>query len=406
MKCYERFLKYVSFESTSNEDSLTCPSTPTQLILAEEIAKDMKEIGIKNVEISSDGYIYGEIPANTDKEIDVIGFIAHMDTSPDMSGKNINYQILYNYDGNDIILNKDKNIIMKTSDFGFLKSKVGKSLICTDGTTLLGADDKAGISEILTMAQYIINSDLEHGTIKIAFTPDEEIGRGADKFDVDKFGAKYAYTVDGGDPKDVEYENFNAASAIVTLNGVNIHPGSAKDKMLNSINLAYEFDHLLPQQSRPQHTEMYEGFVHLNNIEGNVEKTTLYYIIRDHDKNKFNNLKNTYYDIQKSMNEKYGENTVEVLIKDSYYNMADELKDKMEIIDIAKRAIKKVGLEPSSSPIRGGTDGARLTFMGLPCPNLGTGGYNYHGRYECITIEDMDICTNILIEIVKEVANK
>lgn len=406
MKCYERFLKYVGFETTSDEDSLTCPSTSNQLILAKEIVKDMKEIGISNVILSNDGYIYGEIPANTDRKIDTIGFIAHMDTSPDMSGKNIKYQIINNYDGKDVILNKDKNIVMKVSDFEFLNNLKGKSLICTDGTTLLGADDKAGIAEILTMADILLHSDIEHGTVKIAFTPDEEIGRGADKFNVQLFNADYAFTVDGGEPEYIEYENFNAASAVVTVNGINIHPGSAKNKMVNSINLAFEFDNLLPQLSRPQHTEGYEGFVHLNDMNGTVEKTTLFYIIREHDFGKFTELKYLFKKFEKQMNEKYGENTIEIELTDSYYNMASQFNDKMEIIETAKRAIKNVGLTPSSCPIRGGTDGARLTFMGLPCPNLGTGGYNYHGRYECVTIEDMNTCTDILLEIIKDVAKK
>lgn len=406
MKCYERFLKYVGFETTSDEDSLTCPSTTNQLVFAKQIVEDMKAIGISNVILSEDGYIYGEIPANTNRKIDTIGFISHMDTSPDMSGKNIKYQIIKNYNGKDVILNKEKNIVMKTSDFDFLNKLKGKSLICTDGTTLLGADDKAGIAEILTMADILIHSNIEHGTIKIAFTPDEEIGRGADKFDVELFNANYAFTVDGGEPEYIEYENFNAASAVVQINGINIHPGSAKNKMLNSINLAFEFDNSLPKFKRPQYTEGYEGFVHLNDINGTVEKTTLFYIIREHDFNKFTELKNLFTEIEKQMNDKYGINTVEVKLNDNYYNMASQFIDKTEIIETAKRAIKNVGLTPSSCPIRGGTDGARLTFMGLPCPNLGTGGYNYHGRYECVTIEDMDICTNILLEIIKDVAKK
>lgn len=404
MKCYERFLKYVSFETTSDESSSTVPSTATQLVLAKEIAKDMEAIGIKDVYVSEYGYVYGTIPANTNKQVPTVGFIAHMDTSPDISGKNVKAKIFENYDGKDIILNEELNIVMKVSEFPFLKKKKGCSLITTDGTTLLGADDKAGISEILTMADKLIHSDIEHGIIKIGFTPDEEIGSGADHFDVQAFNADFAYTVDGDEVNNVEYENFNAASCVVTLNGVNIHPGSAKGKMLNSINLGYEFDNYLPKKARPQYTELYQGFVHLNNIEGNVEKTKLHYIIRNHDFELFNLQKNEFYTIQERMNKKYGNKTVEVDMKDSYYNMADQLKDKMEIVEIAKRAVSKVGLAPYSKPIRGGTDGARLTFMGLPCPNIGTGGHNFHGRFECITIEDMDKCSQVLLEIVKEVA--
>lgn len=405
MKCYERFLNYVSYETTSDPQSNSVPSTPKQLVLAKALVEEMIALGIQNVVMTDKGYVYGEIPSNTDKKIDTIGFIAHMDTSPDISAANIKPRIIENYNGKDVVLNQEAGIIMKIKDFPFLSKKKGESLIVTDGTTLLGADDKAGISEIITMAEQLINSDIPHGTIKIGFTPDEEIGRGADHFDINYFGADYAFTVDGGDVEDVEFENFNAASAVVTLKGVNIHPGSAKNKMINSINFGFEFDSMLPKDARPQFTEGYEGFNHLNDIKGTVEETKLYYIIRNHDRQQFEKQKEDFYKIAETMNKKYGD-FVSVEINDSYYNMVECLKDKMEIVEIAKRAIAKTGLKPSSSPIRGGTDGARLTFEGLPCPNLGTGGYNFHGRYECITIEDMDRIVNILLEIVKDVANK
>ena len=326
-----------------------------------------------------------------------------MDTSCDCSGKDINPIIHENYNGNDI--NLSENVTMKVSDFPFLKEMIGKTLITTDGTTLLGADDKAGVSEILTMVELLNDNNIPHGKIKIAFTPDEEIGEGADFFDVEDFGCDYAYTVDGGRIDAVEYENFNAASCVVHIKGTNIHPGDAKNKMVNSINIAYEFDNYLPSKARPQYTEGYEGFIHLNNISGNVEETIMHYIIRNHDKNLFEKQKIDFLNACNHFNHKYGEKTIELELTDSYYNMASILRNKMDIVNKAMQAIAKQGIKPITLPIRGGTDGARLTFMGLPCPNLGTGGYNFHGRYECITIEDMNTMVNILVQIVKDSLN-
>lgn len=404
MKCYERFLEYVKWETTSNPNTNTHPSNVQEFEFGKFLEKEMIAIGLSDVEITDKGYLYGVLKKNTDKEIPTIGFIAHMDTSFDCSGKDVKPIIHKNYDGNDLLINKSKNIYLKVKEYTFLKEKKGMTIITTDGTTLLGADDKAGISEILSMIEYIINNNIPHGDIKVAFTPDEEIGEGADFFDVKKFNADYAYTVDGGAINEVEYENFNAASATVTINGINIHPGSAKDKMVNSINIAYEFDNLLPKMERPQYTEHYEAFNHLNDIKGNVEKTTLNYIIRNHDMSLFTRQKEDFYKAKSILDSKYGNDTIELSIIDSYYNMSGELKDKMFIVERAKSAIKEQGLTPICVPIRGGTDGARLTFMGLPCPNLGTGGYNFHGRFECIAIEDMELMVNILVQIVKDIS--
>lgn len=343
------------------------------------------------------------MPSNIKNSKLQIGFISHIDTSYDCSGKKIKPKIIENYDGNDIVLNE--NVIMKVKDFPFLTNLKGKHIITTDGTTLLGSDDKAGISEILSMIEYLIKNNIPHCTIKVAFTPDEEIGQGADFFDVKGFNCDFAYTVDGGCIDTVEYENFNAADCFVTINGVSIHPGSAKNKMINSIMVANEFDNYLPAKARPEHTEGYEGFNHLCSISGNVEKTKMHYIIRNHDADLFEKQKIDFLNALKHFNNKYGENTIELNIKDSYYNMATVLKNKMEIIELARNAISKVGLTPLISPIRGGTDGARLSFMGLPCPNLGTGGYNFHGRFECIAIEDMDLMVKILVQIVKDSIN-
>lgn len=399
MECYKRFLEYVKFDTTSDPNSHTHPSTNSQLTFGKYLLEEMKKVGLTDVKQTEKGYLYGTLKANTSKNVPTIGFISHIDTSCDCKGSNINPIIHENYDGKDIVLNK--NIIMKVNDFPFLKELEGKTLITTDGLTLLGADDKAGVSEILTMIETLVNSNIEHGTIKVAFTPDEEIGEGADYFDVKDFGCEFAYTVDGGDISAVEYENFNAASCEVIVKGINIHPGEAKDKMLNSINVAYEFDSHLSQKARPQHTQGYEGFIHLNNISGQVECTKMHYLIRNHDKDLFEKQKIDFLNVARNLNNKYGNDTIELTIADSYYNMATILKDKMDIIERALKAIKDTGLTPKTLPIRGGTDGARLTFMGLPCPNLGTGGHNFHGRYECIAIEDMNTIVQVLINICK-----
>ena len=371
------------------------------------LVEEMKDLGISAVYLDEHGYVYGTIPSNMAKKVKTIGFIAHMDTSCDMSGKDVNPIIINNYDGEDVILNKKENIVLKVKEFPFLKNLVNKSLIVTDGTTLLGADNKAGIAEILTMVETLIkNPEIKHGTIKIAFTPDEEIGEGSLFFDVKNFNCDFAYTVDGDQEGEINYENFNAASATVKINGINIHPGSAKNKMKNSILIAMEFQSLLPTFLNPAFTENYEGFNHLNEIDGNVEKTTLHYIIRNHDMEKFTKQKGDFVKIAAFLNDKYGDNTIELTIKDSYFNMYEHIKNHMEIVEIAKEATCMAKLEPIIKPIRGGTDGAALTFKGLPCPNLGTGGYNFHGRYECITIEGMDKSTEILLNICQIVANK
>lgn len=407
MKAYERLLKYVKIDTTSDPKSNLHPSSANQKVLAQMLVEEMKDLGISDVYLDEHGYVYGTIPSNMAKKVKTIGFIAHMDTSCDMSGKDVNPIIINNYDGEDVILNKKENIVLKVKEFPFLKNLVNKSLIVTDGTTLLGADNKAGIAEILTMAETLIkNPEIKHGTIKIAFTPDEEIGEGSLFFDVKNFNCDFAYTVDGDQEGEINYENFNAASATVKINGINIHPGSAKNKMKNSILIAMEFQSLLPTFLNPAFTENYEGFNHLNEIDGNVEKTTLHYIIRNHDMEKFTKQKGDFVKIATFLNDKYGDNTIELTIKDSYFNMYEHIKNHMEIVEIAKEATCMAKLEPIIKPIRGGTDGAALTFKGLPCPNLGTGGYNFHGRYECITIEGMDKSTEILLNICQIVANK
>ena len=402
MKVHERFLNYVKFDTQSVPDVEIIPSSEKQKVLGMYLVDEMKELGIKDAFMDEHCYVYGTLPQNTDKKLPVIGFIAHMDTAPDMPGNNIKPKIISDYDGCDIVLNEEKNITMKTDMFEHLLNYVGNDLIVTDGTTLLGADNKAGIAEILSMAEYFIsNPDLEHGTIKIAFTPDEEVGNGANLFNVEGFGADFAYTVDGGALGEIEYENFNAASAKVTINGVNIHPGSAKNKMKNSILIGMEFQNMLPVYEKPENTENYEGFSHLNDISGNVEKTYLNYIIRDHSNDKFTAKKERFIKTKEFLNDKYGEGTVEVELKDSYYNMKEKILPHMHIVETAEKAMKNLGIEPEIVPIRGGTDGARLSYMGLPCPNLCTGGHNYHGRYEYIPVQSMERVVNLLTEIVK-----
>lgn len=402
MKVHERFLNYVKFDTQSVPDLEVIPSSEKQKDLGRYLVEEMKAMGIEDAFMDEYGYVYGTIPSNTDKNVPTIGFIAHMDTSPDMPGNGIKPKIVHNYDGKDIVLNEEKNIVMKTEMFEHLLDYVGNDLIVTDGNTLLGADNKAGIAEILSMAEYFINNkSLKHGNIKISFTPDEEVGNGAEKFDVKGFGADFAYTVDGGKLGEIEYENFNAASAKVEISGINIHPGSAKNKMKNSILIAMEFQGMLPVHETPDNTENYEGFNHLDEISGSVEKTTLDYIIRDHNLDKFNAKKDRFKKIADYLNEKYGEDTVKVKLKDSYYNMKEQILPYMHIIETAQKALKNIGVEPIIVPIRGGTDGARLSYMGLPCPNLCTGGHNYHGRYEYIPVQSMEKVVELLIEIVK-----
>lgn len=402
MKVHERFLKYVKFDTQSVPDLEVIPSSEKQKDLARYLVEEMKSIGISDAFMDSNGYVYGTIPSNTEKKVPVIGFIAHMDTSPDMPGNDIKPKIVHNYDGKDIVLNEENNIVMKTEIFEHLLDYIGDDIIVTDGTTLLGADNKAGIAEIMSMAEYLINNPtIKHGTVKIAFTPDEEVGNGAEKFDVDNFKADFAYTVDGGKLGEIEYENFNAASAKVELNGVNIHPGSAKNKMKNSILIAMEFQGMLPAHETPCNTENYEGFSHLNDINGDVEKTYLNYIIRDHSMDKFNAKKDRFSKIADYLNDKYGDGTAIVEIKDTYYNMKEKILPHMHIVETAQKALKNIGVEPEIVPIRGGTDGARLSYMGLPCPNLCTGGHNYHGRYEYIPVQSMEKVVELLVEIIK-----
>lgn len=360
----ERFLKYVKFDTQSDENSNTVPSTDKQLKLGKNLVEELKEIGLSGVSIDDNGYVMAYLPANIEKNVPALGFISHMDTSPDMSGENVNPQFVKNYDGNDIVLNKDKNIVLSPKDFPEILKYKGKTLITTDGNTLLGADDKAGIAEIITAISYISkHPEIKHGKICIGFTPDEEVGRGADYFDVKKFGADVAYTVDGGDFGELEYENFNAASAKITVHGRNVHPGSAKDKMINSISVAEEFMRLMPKEQAPEYTEGYEGFYHIVDFQGSVEETKLQYIIRDFSKNKFEDKKKLMLDAAKFINEKYGRNLVEIEVKDQYYNMKEKIDEVKYVVDIAYKAMEEVEVKPLVRPIRGGTDGARLSFI-------------------------------------------
>ena len=398
MTVMERFLKLVSFDTTSNETSETCPSTPNQKVLGAEIVNQMLEMGIADAHMDEHGYVYGTVPG--DPRLPIIGLIAHMDTSPDASGENVQAKIV-EYHGGDVCLNEEKGIFLRESDYPSLKSHAGKHLIVTDGTTLLGADDKAGIAEIMTAAEILLNSDAPHATLRIGFTPDEEIGRGADLFNLKDFGAEYAYTIDGGSVGELEYENFNAASALVTVHGRNVHPGSAKNIMINSQHIAMEFHSLLPVQGRPEYTEGYEGFSHLCEMHGEVEQSTLEYIIRDHNMEKFLARKADFENICAFLNKKYGEGTVELQLKDSYYNMKGKIEPVMHIIDAAKKAMADAGVTPKEVPIRGGTDGARLSYEGLPCPNLFTGGENFHGRFEYIPVEEMEASVRVLKNILR-----
>ena len=394
----KRFLRYVSYETTSDESSETCPSTANQKVLGAAIVEEMLSMGIQDARMDENGYVYGTVPG--DPRLPTIGLIAHMDTAPDASGANIRPRIV-EYNGGDILLNEEKGIYLRETDYESLKRNYGKHLIVTDGTTLLGADDKAGVAEILTAAEILLTQGGKHATLKIGFTPDEEIGRGADKFDIQGFGADYAYTADGGTVGEIEYENFNAASACVTFHGLNIHPGSAKDKMVNSQYIAMEYQSLLPTAQKPEYTEGYEGFIHLTDMHGEVENSQLRYIIRDHDMAKFQEKKRRMTAATDFLNDKYGPGTVEIALRDSYFNMREKIEPCMEIVDRAKEAMALAGMEPKEVPVRGGTDGARLSYEGLPCPNLCTGGENYHGRFEYIPVEDMEQCVRMLVNILR-----
>ena len=391
-----RFLRYVAFDTQSDEFSETCPSTAKQKLLGAALVEEMLAMGITDAHMDENGYVYGTVPG--DPSLPTIGLIAHMDTSPDTSGADVKARIV-DYRGGDICLNAEKGIFLRESDYESLKGHVGKHLIVTDGTTLLGADNKAGVAEILAAAERLLTCRMSHATLKIGFTPDEEIGRGADLFDVKGFAADYAYTVDGGPVGELEYENFNAAGAKVVFHGLNIHPGAAKDKMVNSQYIAMEFQSLLPAAQKPEYTEGYEGFIHLTDMAGEVEESTLRYIIRDHDMDKFNGKKAVMEAAAAFINAKYGAGTAELTIRDSYFNMREKIEPCMFIVDRAKKAMEAVGMKPVEVPIRGGTDGARLSYMGLPCPNLCTGGENYHGRFEFIPVEDMEKCVDLLVQI-------
>ena len=401
MDIIQRFLNYVSIDTQSDESSLTSPSTDKQFNLAHVLYDELKCLGISDLKLTDNCIVYARIPANTDEDYDRIGFIAHMDTSPDFKGKDVKPRIIKNYDGSAITLNEELQIVLDPHNFECLKRDIGSDLIVTDGTTLLGADDKAGIAIIMDMAQRIMSDNtVKHGDIAIAFTPDEEVGRGTENFDTEYFNVDYAYTVDGGNADEIEYENFNSDSACVKVHGLSIHPGSAKGKMLNSQLVAFEFNSLLRTFDNPAYTEGYEGFNHLTSINGDCENTVMNYIIRNHDKNLLLKQENDFKNAMEFLNRKYGDGTVEVEIVHTYANMREFIEKRMDIIDKVKRIMREMNMEPKSSPIRGGTDGASLTYMGLPCPNLGTGGRNYHGKYEYLSINEFLIMSELVYKIV------
>lgn len=401
-KILERFLRYVKTDTQSMEDSTRFPSTEKQLHFAGMIADELRAIGMIDVSFDENGYVMATLPSNTGNKIPVIGFLAHMDTSPDISGANVNPQVILSYDGGDILLNKSSGLSLTTADFPEIKQYKGQTIITTDGTTLLGADDKSGIAEIITAMEYLIqHPEIKHGTIRIAFTPDEEVGRGVDFFDVEKFGAGYAYTIDGGEIGELEYENFNAAKARISIRGRNVHPGTAKNKMINSILVAAEFNSMLPAGEKPEFTSDREGFFHLTKMDGTVENSYIEYIIRDHDRSKFENKKALLQDISNLLNRKYPDGTVKLELQDQYFNMREKIEPVFHIIEIARRAMEDLGIKPKINPVRGGTDGARLSFMGLPCPNIFAGGHNFHGKFEYIPLESMEAATKVIIRIVE-----
>ncbi len=407
MNIAERFLKYVSFTTTSDENTNMTPSTPGQMVFAKYLVEELTSLNLQDVSLDKNGYIMATLPANTDKEIPTIGFVSHMDTSPDMSAKNVKARIVNNYDGNDILLNDEKLIVLETDKYPEILQYKGQDIIVTDGTTLLGADDKAGLAEIVTAMEYLMaHPEIKHGKIRIGFTPDEEIGQGADHFDVQKFGAEWAYTMDGGEIGELEYENFNAASAKVTFKGLNVHPGYAKHKMLNSMRVAQQFVGMLPRWETPEHTEGYEGFYHLIHVEGTVEESTLSYIIRDHDTNRFESRKKEMQHLVNKINAEFGHNTASLAIRDQYFNMREKVEPVMHIVDLAFEAMKAVGVTPNVKPIRGGTDGARLSFEGLPCPNIFAGGHNFHGRFEFVPVQSMEKATMVIVKIAELLAAK
>ena len=400
-----RFVSYVTVDTESDPTSESTPSTEKQWDLANALVEELKSIGMQEVSIDENAYIMATLPSNSEKELPVIGFISHFDTSPDFTGANVRPQIIENYDGNDIILNKEQNIILSPSYFEDLLLYKGQTLITTDGNTLLGADDKAGITEIISAMEYLINHpEIKHGTIKVGFTPDEEIGRGAHKFNVKKFGADWAYTMDGSQVGELEYENFNAAGAVVTVKGKIVHPGYAKGKMINSMYIATQFINSLPQLETPEHTEGREGFFHLHNMAGAVEETKLHYIIRDHDRLHFEARKNVINKLAEDLNTQYGREVITIEIKDQYFNMREKIEPVMHIVSVAEKAMVKANIKPLVKPIRGGTDGSQLSYMGLPCPNIFAGGHNFHGRYEYVPVESMQKAIEVIVNIAQLVA--
>ena len=404
MNITERFLKYVSFTTTSDENTNMTPSTPGQMIFANYLVDELKSIGLTEVDVDKNGYIMATLPANIQKEVPTIGFIAHMDTSPDMSGKNPKPRVVANYDGSDIVLNEEKAIVLETAKYPEILMYIGQDIVVTDGNTLLGADDKAGLAEIVSAMEYLVaHPEIKHGKIRVGFTPDEEIGQGADHFDVEKFGAEWAYTMDGGEIGELEFENFNAASAKVTFKGVNVHPGYARHKMLNSMRVAHQFASMIPRHETPEHTEGYEGFFHLTNMEGTVEKSSLSYIIRDHDRDRFERRKKEFAHLVNKINAEFGDGTATLEMRDQYYNMREKIEPVMHIIDLAFNAMNDVGVTPKVKPIRGGTDGSRLSYMGLPCPNIFAGGHNFHGRFEFVPVQSMEKAMQVIVKIAESV---
>ena len=404
-KVVERFLKYVTFDTTANPKNANCPSSEGQRVFANYLVEELKSLGLEDAHVDDNSYVMATLKGNTEG-VETIGFISHLDTAPDITGKNVNPQIIKNYDGNDIVLNKELNIITSPKNYPDLKKFIGEDLIVTDGTTLLGADDKAGIAEIITAIEYLVNNpQIKHGDVKIGFTPDEEVGRGADLFDVEKFGAKYAYTIDGGIMGELQYENFNAAGAVINIQGRNVHPGVAKNKLINALHIAAEISQMFPQSQRPETTEGYEGFYHLNDINGNVENATMVYIIRDHSKEKFEQRKQYMKDAISKVSEKY-DGRVTLDLNDQYYNMKEMVEPVKFIVDIAEEAMKECDITPIIVPIRGGTDGSRLSFMGLPCPNIFTGGLNFHSKNECIPVIALEKCSNLIVKIAEKYAQR
>lgn len=405
MNVVDRFLRYVKFDTQSDELTNLTPSTPGQMVFAKYLKEELEELGLTEITLDENGYLMATLPANTDEAVPTIGFIAHLDTSPDMSGRNVCPRMV-DYNGGDIVLNEEKNIVMSPAQFPELNDYVGQSLIVTDGNTLLGADDKAGIAEIVTAIKYLKNNpSIKHGKIRIAFNPDEEIGQGAHKFDVDLFGADWAYTMDGGAIGELEFENFNAAVARITFTGRNVHPGYAKGKMINSIRVANQFAIMLPRWETPEHTQDYEGFYHLVGIEGSVEQTVMTYIIRDHDRDRFERRKKELEHLTRKINNEFP-GVAAIEIKDQYYNMREKIEPLMHIIDLAKQAMENMGVTPKVQPIRGGTDGAQLSFKGLPCPNIFAGGLNFHGRFEFVPVPSMEKATEVIVEMCRLVAKK